>query len=151
MDITEVTGLPELPDGMFYRVRELKDRDYAFTFVRPNGFILSIMSKSVTKLTRPKYVSILGRNFKTGIEEFYQETFTDEVTVSIKVPDPDDTLQTFDGSPVEGLNVVREARVEELNSELILKHAIKAYELLQRKIFGRQFVGDYPPKTLKGN
>lgn len=130
MQIDELTGLPELPDGCFWRVLEYSNPYFALREPSSYGFYVEIVEK--TTLIKPAVKSFWFFEWHSGTyEEVKEKTLVSE---QIK-------KHTTDGKT--------EVLLEDLSKDLILKAAERAYDRWHLMERGQKLLGDYPPKSLK--
>lgn len=137
IDLT--TGLPEVPEDMFWRVRERRgDRWEEYQ----HGYVVELMRKSRIKLyEQRKFLGIF--TIKPIMTEEESDSLIASEWILITRFEPSDKYKKE-----TQVAKARCAQLRELTPELILETAVKVLEKYEDLELRRKFLGDYPPKTL---
>lgn len=143
-DISEVTGLPLLPEGMFWRVRQTSDGHFG-SYKR--GFIVEIIERTMTiSYTERRFLKIFRRQ-PHRTEHLGENTIAARwINVSYFAPSRDDLEN---GEPGPQVSRVRDVTLEELTPELILETAEKVMDAYRDRLKAEKLLGDYPPLKLE--
>lgn len=153
MEISELTGLPKLPEGQFWRVEDAKAPRFLEPFGgRPVGVDVVIMRSKQVGKTQDKIIHLpFGMEFAWGYETVLvdeEEVLFREAVVRIEtshtnVYDADDNL-------IGIRDVDREVPVNggELTAELIFTACEKALVRQAAIQKSKAYLGDYPPKHI---
>jgi len=155
MKISNLTGLPELPEGQYWRVGQsggATNRLGFSLFGDPIGAYVEIRERGTKIEEVDKTFNIFGREFVHGTEE--KEVETDECVFRefIKRRTPFDvTVYGEDESePIGVRESFRENYVQahELTREDILQTVLKLLTRRDEEAKSKELLGDYPPKNL---
>lgn len=146
------TGLPELPDNLFWRVGGRVDREDGvylsfFGGRSPNNASVSIM-EPYTVWEVPKNKKGKFKKNAEPVEVHKERTLHYEwVTVTedyeVNVLDEDDELKG-----VKTKTRVINVTPDNITPELVLETAQKALDRYNEILVARSYLGDYPPKNL---
>ena len=152
MEISELTGLPELPEGYFWRVGESRS-DFLSVFTRPKYAYVAIMHRKTVQKTQDKVIHLpFGIEFTWGYETVEEETT--ETILSFEIVRTEKVLEDFYGGPedeklgVKEVDKVTYLTGDDLTPELILNAARKCFDRWGEIIKSNDLLGDYPPKKL---
>lgn len=155
MGISKLTGLPELPEGQFWRVAETQGHSWGgLSLGLSNIAYVALMTKMTVTSTRPRIIHLpFGLEFVWGSESVTETTdheiLREDIVIeeayfqNVYANEDDETpigvRETTRVTRMSGDNVTPEAIVEACEKLLLRKKELeKAHELL----------GDYPPKSL---
>lgn len=153
MNISALTGLPELPEGLIFRVGEVKHSGWGLSFLReeqPGAYVAIVRQCKIISEKR-KTKKFLWWDIPFGYENDTSEHEENLVyvnimeTVTVDTPIFDDDDNEIGVKPVEQKNRIY---ADDLTQELIVAHAIKAYERWLEITKARGYLGDYPPKNV---
>lgn len=126
--IDSSTGLPELPEGHFWKVKRRKEYDYGFSYF--SGFEVVWMEPNPTGTKR-----VHGRKHWYWLASKYYDVPCSEPKEKAR-----GTVYTnAQGERIEAL---------ELRPEEILETAVRVLQKVQDDNRTLELLGDYPPKTL---
>lgn len=141
-DISEVTGLPLLPEGLFWRVRP----GHATGRWGTRGFIVEIIHQWVmVTTTQRRFLKIFKRKslrFENHHEDVVAGRF---VYTTVFVPATDKLAK---GEEVLQVAQRRDVTLDELTPELILETAEKVMDVYRAQLKAEKLLGDYPPLKL---
>lgn len=147
MNNAELTDLPELPAGAFWRISPARRGD-GFMFWGPRTDTARISIMEPQELTEPKYIKIFGKKIKVGTKttieprEFVGKwiyAFAREEEVDVYNDDDEKIgvkMQKIE-NPVDS---------DDLTPAIILENAAQLLERYYEVKKSHKYVGDYPPK-----
>lgn len=156
MEISELTGLPELTEDCFWRVSEVKGESFhGLMWGRTPGAYLSIIRTKKVEKTRDKMIRLpFGMEFAWGSETYFEEEEETVISDGIwkKELEDVDVYSDDDDAPerigVKEVEYTRRVSADDLTPELILETARLLLESLKLRNKARGYLGDYPPKHL---
>lgn len=141
-EIDNTTGLPYLPPGQFWRVRERSPGWYDNH--NSEYVVVELVERKTGETRRKRYFLGIPFGYET-IEQTTEDTLAYQVAWDPEKTAPADREEwvvTVDGVkyiPITG---------SELKPEFILAAAEKALEWYGQKLKSEALLGDYPPKSL---
>lgn len=134
MQISNLTGLPELPENHFWRIWSTSEDIYGWHRFVESGVYVEIVEFTSYVSSRKEWV----------VWPFYKRTIEMEgqqqqrlVSAAIRIPIAKGSIER------------RNADLEEVTEELILETAIEVYEKWSKKKAAASLLGDYPPKKIE--
>lgn len=153
MTISDKTGLPELPEGQFWRVENESNNPWSLLApLRESGVYVKIVqvttkNKNVDKIIHLPLGIEFAWGYETKVETEEEVIFSEPVqkikTVHTNVYDANDELIGI--RDVDEYVMVTSA---ELTSELIFEACEKALVRQEQIRKSRTYLGDYPPKNI---
>lgn len=152
-ELNKTTGLPVLPDGQFWRVREVDESYFGFRMPTTSTYVEIVEKMTVTKI-EDKIYRFLGLEIAWGTEPktvetevvIYQEPIYYTKTVTQDVFDTEG-----EKIGIRDVEMWETAKTEELTADLILEAAKRALVKLATNNKARGYLGDYPPKSIRGD
>lgn len=149
-NISELTGLPELPEGYYWYIGENK-RSYSIFDISEPGAYIRIIETVTIKKTVPHHHKFLFIKWTFGSHVEVEETENCVVNHMFRVTNTSEAPVFNDDDEEIGVrDVVREINVmaDDLTKEIILAGAEIAYKRFVDVKKARGYLGSYPPKHL---
>lgn len=152
MEISELTGLPELPEGYFWRVGASRGY-YPSIFTAPKPAYIAIMQRKTVQKSQDKMIRLpFGMEFAWGYETVPVEEIETVLSVDIFRTEKA-TEDVFDANDekigIRDVDKVTRVTGDDLTPELIQSAAESCFARWGEIIKSNDLLGDYPPKTLK--
>ena len=154
MEISILTGLPELPEGQFWRVEGNRSALFNMFGSETYAYVTIVRKREVHSTREREYrIPLFDAVFTWGTEP-YTEVVEDELISMAVIKTVIKPVNVYDEDGVEKIGV-RDEEVEErvtidnLTPDLILETAKRALARLNEINTSHELIGDYPPKKLE--